>query len=116
VNPAGSYVYVTNSGLDPIKDDRVSVIDTAPNAVVATVPVGDAPLGVAVAPDGRRVYVTNSASNSVSVESAQARWGPGRPSWTTKLARVRTGAPGRWTVSTTRRSVLQWPRSATHRR
>ena len=37
----------------------------------------------------------------------QAPWGPAHPSSTTKLANVRTGAPGRCTVSTTRRSVLQ---------
>ena len=47
---------------------------------------------------------------------AQARWGPGRPSSTTKLARVRTGAPGRWTVSTICRSVLQRRWSTSQRR
>ena len=32
-----------------------------------TIPVGDAPIGVAVSPDGRRAYVTNRDSDTVSV-------------------------------------------------
>ena len=35
--------------------------------VTATIPVGANPTGVAVSPDGRTVYVTNFASNTVSV-------------------------------------------------
>ena len=45
----------------------VSVIDTATNTVVATIPVGVAPNGVAITPDGSRAYVTNDDSDSVSV-------------------------------------------------
>jgi YVTN family beta-propeller protein len=45
----------------------VLVIDTATNTVVATVPVGSGPLGVAVTPDGKHAYVTNDNSNTVSV-------------------------------------------------
>lgn len=51
--------YITNYG-----DNTVSVIDTATNTVTATIPVGVDPYGlnaVAVSPDGRRVYVTNSS-------------------------------------------------------
>ena len=35
-------------------DNDVSVIDTATNMVVATVPMGDDPRGVAVTPDGKQ--------------------------------------------------------------
>jgi YVTN family beta-propeller protein len=35
------------------------VIDTATNTVIATIPVGESPRGVAVTPDGSKVYVTN---------------------------------------------------------
>ncbi|MBI3962257.1 MAG: YncE family protein, partial [Deinococcus sp.] len=62
VHPAGSLVYVTNWF-----SDTVSVMATATNTVVATVPVGDRPLGVAVSPDGARAYVVNFGSDSVSV-------------------------------------------------
>jgi YVTN family beta-propeller protein len=59
---------VTNFEPDPVQDDyRVSVIDTTSNRQVVTIPVGVSPIGVAVAPNGRRVYVANSASSSVSV-------------------------------------------------
>ncbi len=35
--------------------------------VTATIPTGKFPTGVAVTPDGRHAYVTNSNSDSVSV-------------------------------------------------
>ncbi|MFE3934737.1 YncE family protein, partial [Streptomyces goshikiensis] len=60
--PPGTYAYVAN-----FNDDTVSVIDTATNAVVVTVPVGDAPWEVAVSPGGTRAYVTNRADATVSV-------------------------------------------------
>ena len=44
--------------------NNVSVIDTATNTVIATIPVGSEAWGVAVKPDGTRVYVTD---NNVSV-------------------------------------------------
>jgi YVTN family beta-propeller protein len=62
VNPTGTRAYVTN-----FNSSTVSVIDTATNAVVATVPVGNQPVGVAVNFTGTRVYVVNQNSNNVSV-------------------------------------------------
>jgi DNA-binding beta-propeller fold protein YncE len=37
------------------------VIATASGSVIATIPVGKTPIGVAAAPDGSRIYVTNFA-------------------------------------------------------
>ena len=74
VTPDGGRVYVANSF-----SDTVSVIDTRTNTVVDTdpttdgvnpIPVGDAPTGVAAAPDGSRVYVTNRLDDTVSVINA----------------------------------------------
>ncbi|MFH8801293.1 cytochrome D1 domain-containing protein [Streptomyces sp. NPDC017936] len=64
VSPDGRWVYVANN-----YERSVSVIDTATNRVARTVRVGQGPLGVAVSPDSDRlqVYVSNLASNSVSV-------------------------------------------------
>jgi YVTN family beta-propeller protein len=45
----------------------VSVIDTATDTVVATIPVGGAPWGVAVTPDGSTVYVADNSDVTVSV-------------------------------------------------
>ena len=59
---AAPFAYITN-----FSSNTVSVIDTATNAVVATVPVGRGPEGVAVHPAGTRVYVGNLDSNTVSV-------------------------------------------------
>jgi YVTN family beta-propeller protein len=64
--PAGAapFAYVTN-----FNSDTVSVISMATNTVVATIPVGSNPLGVAITPDGEFVYVTNSGAGTVSVIS-----------------------------------------------
>ena len=59
---AEPFAYITDSF-----SNSVLVIDTATNAVVATVPVGNSPRGVAVNSLGTRVYVVNSADNTVSV-------------------------------------------------
>jgi len=46
----------------------VSVIDTATDTVIGSpIPVGSVPIGVAVAPDGSKVYVANSYADTVSV-------------------------------------------------
>ena len=62
ITPDGNRAYVTSPG-----EGTVSVIDTATNTVVATIPVGVGPIGVAITPDGTRAYVTNGDSNTVSV-------------------------------------------------
>jgi YVTN family beta-propeller protein len=58
------YAYIPN-----YNDNTVSVIDTATNNVIATVPLGinAGPNGVAVNPNGKMVYVTNGGSSTVSV-------------------------------------------------
>ena len=56
---AASYAYVAN-----VNSSTVSVIDTANNSVVTTITVGTYPYGVAVSPDGSRVYVTNQCASS----------------------------------------------------
>src|SRR5205814_1442852 len=55
--------YVTNW----VTDD-VSVIDTATNTVIATIPVGaTGPIAVAITRDGSRAYVTIRDSNNITV-------------------------------------------------
>jgi YVTN family beta-propeller protein len=52
--------YITNAG-----SNNVSVIDTAKNTVTATIPVGTFPWGVAVSPDGSKVYVSNLQATAI---------------------------------------------------
>jgi len=59
---AAPFAYITNMG-----SNTTSVIDIANNTVTATVPVGTSPWGVAVSPDGSKVYVANNESNDISV-------------------------------------------------
>jgi len=51
--------YITNYG-----SNNVSVIDTATNTVIATINMSY-PFGVAVTPDGNKVYVTNPTAGGV---------------------------------------------------
>src|SRR5260370_37582820 len=53
--------YITN-----VNSNTVSVIDTVTNTVIATIPVGLNPHGVAVSSDGRKVYFTNVGADSVT--------------------------------------------------
>jgi outer membrane autotransporter protein len=69
VSPVGAAVrgdeslaYITN-----FSSNTVSVINTATNTAVATIPVGDFPQLIAISPDGTRAYVANQGSNTVSV-------------------------------------------------
>ena len=65
---AAPYAYVANQcASSSCTDGTVLVINTATNAVAATSPVGNYPIGVAASPDGSRVYVANDSSNTVSV-------------------------------------------------
>ncbi|MDX1502791.1 MAG: hypothetical protein R3325_10550 [Thermoanaerobaculia bacterium] len=59
---AGGRVFVANTAADTL-----DVIDVARRRVVARVPVGVDPVGLAVRPDGREVWVANHVSDSVSV-------------------------------------------------
>jgi YVTN family beta-propeller protein len=72
-DPATDMVYAANSYSFFTSQGSVSVIDGRPNAdgappkVVATIPVGHYPTGIAVDPSTDMVYVSNYGSNSVSV-------------------------------------------------
>ena len=60
--PDGSLVYVANTPAG-----TVDVISPSDGRVIARVPVGVEPVGIAVRPDGREVWVANHVSDSVSV-------------------------------------------------
>ncbi len=75
VDPNFNRLYVANTG-----DNTVSVFDAASVAsgppatipLLATVPVGTTPIGVAALPDGNVFYVANAGSDSVTVVSAHS--------------------------------------------
>jgi YVTN family beta-propeller protein len=62
VSPGGGRVYVTNNN----SPGKLSVINTA-TYTVTTIPVGDYPAGVAVAPTGRVYVAHESSSDGLSV-------------------------------------------------
>jgi len=64
------FAYIANQGDGSSLFGSVDVINTVTNTVVANVQVGINPFAIAVSPDGSRVYVTNTGSNTVSVINA----------------------------------------------
>ena len=64
MTPDGRHAYVASTG-----SKTVSVIDTAVNAVVATVPFDSSPQYVAVSPDGRNVYVEASGVSVIDTST-----------------------------------------------
>jgi YVTN family beta-propeller protein len=59
---SGGYVFVVNT-----PSDTVDVIDCETQKIFARVNVGIDPVGIAVRPDGKEVWVSNHVSDSVSV-------------------------------------------------
>lgn len=62
-NPDGLKVYVSNSGAL----DTVSVIATASDTVTAAISVGQAPMGIAISPNGAKLVAANSVAGTASV-------------------------------------------------
>lgn len=72
VTPDGRKAYVANGGQNSDEDaapaqGSISVVDLRAGKVIATLPAGQRPNGVAVAPDGAHAYVVNEKSGSVTV-------------------------------------------------
>jgi YVTN family beta-propeller protein len=69
ISPDGREVWVGSR-----QDDKVEVISTASEAVVATFPSGGrGPVRVAFTPNGAQVWVTNAASDTATVFDARSR-------------------------------------------
>jgi len=66
VNPERNEVYVVNTGASG-GNGSISIVDTDVNRVVATIPVHRLPYFIDVDAAGRRAYVANSGSNTVSI-------------------------------------------------
>ena len=71
ITPDGATAYVADAGAIVSGQvggvgDTVTPIDLATGRALAPIPVGNAPVAVAVSPDGSAVYVANASSGSVS--------------------------------------------------
>ena len=49
------------------KDNAVAVLETGSNRVLRTIPVPPGPHGIAITPDGRKVYVSSDGASTVNV-------------------------------------------------
>jgi gliding motility-associated-like protein len=60
---SNGFAYIANA-----VSDNVTVINAQTHIAVATIPVGALPAGVAVSPDGTKVYVTNNNNRTIGLE------------------------------------------------
>jgi YVTN family beta-propeller protein len=65
------------------------VVDTEKNAIARTIPVGNRAWGIALSPDGSKLYTANGASDDVSVVDVKAR---------KELKRIKVGG-GPWGIA-----------------
>ena len=74
VDPAGKFVYVTNSGSN---DVSMYTIDATTGALTSmgTIAAGTDPVSIAVDPAGKFAYVTDSSSNDVSMYTINSTTG-----------------------------------------
>jgi YVTN family beta-propeller protein len=66
--PGGALAYVPNEG-----SGTISVIDTGTDEVVAELPGGSKPRGLAVGPDRRWLYVSDQPKNALQLVDLRAR-------------------------------------------
>ena len=71
-NPMRNEIYAASEGAGT-GNGSLTFIDAEQNRVVGTTMLGRMPTAIAVAADGKALYVTNEGSNSVSVVDIQAR-------------------------------------------
>ena len=72
VNPVRNEVYVVNAGT-PSSSGTMSIIDTTNNRIAFTIGLHRQPYFISVDAAGRRAYVANSGSNTVSVIDLDSR-------------------------------------------
>ena len=67
ISPLGEILYAIHSG-----SDNLSVIDLDNNQAVSNIEVGSNPRGIAVTPDGVRLYVNNTLDGTITVVDTQS--------------------------------------------
>ena len=80
----------------------VAVIDTAAGKIVDSIPAGHTAHGVAVTPDGKRLYVCNRFNNDVSVIEAASHKQIARVAVTREPTRPRprpTASRSSWSIT-----------------
>jgi len=67
ISSDGSTIYLTDNAYKNVNSPSVSVVDAATHSLIATIPVGRGPFGIALTPDGSKAYVADYDDNAISV-------------------------------------------------
>jgi YVTN family beta-propeller protein len=68
IDPTGTFAYVGHSDCgEECVSDTISIITIATNTVTGSIPVGNAPTGVAFSPTAKVAYVTNEDDGTISI-------------------------------------------------
>jgi YVTN family beta-propeller protein len=67
ISPSGTRLYASHVGSATSPINYISVVDLQTSQRIATVTVGQNPLGLSVDPSGAKLFVANTSSNSISV-------------------------------------------------
>lgn len=73
ITPSGHEAYLASPGDDRFPSTGISVIETDTHTLVASIDLGSRPRNVAIAPDGRRAYVTGMDLDLVFVIDTYSR-------------------------------------------
>ncbi|RRA49801.1 YncE family protein [Acidipila sp. EB88] len=73
VNPVRNEVYVLSQGAAPASTGSLAIVDSQSNQVVAQIRLGRTPSALAVNAAGTRLYVANTAANSISTIDLDTR-------------------------------------------
>jgi DNA-binding beta-propeller fold protein YncE len=86
------FAQACESAVCGVVDHQTNPASPTYNTVVATIPVGGDPSGVAVSPDGTHIYVTNETDNTVSMFPLTVGFDP-RPAPTFADCRMPAATP-----------------------
>ena len=67
MHPDGTRIYIANADFPEQLNSSVWVVDRATNTVIDEIYCGSGSIGVAVHPDGKKAYVTNTGDGTIAV-------------------------------------------------
>ena len=104
---AAPFAYVPNEG-----SGTVSVVDTGTDRVTSTITTGGKPRGIAISPDGKKLYVSEQVANGLAIIDVGSGKEPLRVKLGESLEGIYLSADGRWLAAAIEVTYGMLPRNA----